>query len=289
MTRHDDDNYSVSSLGSSGSDRDGGRLQDDLHPHSEVAPTEDETSTKEEPHASISGTESTTTTKTWTPVSLHRMVLLGYAVLFIVIIVALEVLNYLSNRNQGLATVSENLYYLWKFGLTFILIIIIAFWAHVEYSSKLVMPWMVLAKSGNGSSHGFTLNYMTTTIPEALFLSLKANHLPVFLGVMGTLLLRLLVIFSTGLLTAEDKLMTHNETVLVLDHFNFSKAYGSAIVDDELVTLWATSNVNLSYPSATTSDFATQSVFISNSSMYEPRTFDAQFTYFLRPSNYHSI
>ncbi|KAF4300842.1 hypothetical protein GTA08_BOTSDO10934 [Botryosphaeria dothidea] len=195
MTRHDDDNYSVSSLGSSGSDRDGGRLQDDLHPHSEVAPTEDETSTKEEPHASISGTESTTTTKTWTPVSLHRMVLLGYAVLFIVIIVALEVLNYLSNRNQGLATVSENLYYLWKFGLTFILIIIIAFWAHVEYSSK---------------------------------------------------------------------------------SFNFSKAYGSAIVDDELVTLWATSNVNLSYPSATTSDFATQSFFISNSSHRTTTAFDVE-------------
>lgn len=66
---------------------------------------------------------------------------------------------------------------------------------------------------------------------------------------------------------AEDQLIAHNETVLILDKFNFSDPHDGTLPADALVTLWATTNAGLAYPSATTSDFATQSFFISNSCM----------------------
>lgn len=55
----------------------------------------------------------------WTPPALRRSALLGFSGLLALVVAGLEVLNFLSNRDQGLATVMENRYYLWKFGPTF--------------------------------------------------------------------------------------------------------------------------------------------------------------------------
>lgn len=52
----------------------------------------------------------------WTPFWFCRGFLLTNAVVFSLAIIALEVLYYLSKRNQGLATVSQNMHYLWTYG-----------------------------------------------------------------------------------------------------------------------------------------------------------------------------
>lgn len=55
----------------------------------------------------------------WTPLALRRPVLLAFSGLLLSMIAGMEALNYVSNQNQGLATVVEKRYYLWKFGPTF--------------------------------------------------------------------------------------------------------------------------------------------------------------------------
>lgn len=54
----------------------------------------------------------------WTPFHLRRPVLLAAAAVFVLMVVALEVLRYVSERDDGLATVSENMHYLWTYGPT---------------------------------------------------------------------------------------------------------------------------------------------------------------------------
>jgi len=53
---------------------------------------------------------------TWT--YLHRFSLGGLAVLSVLFIAALELLNYLSNRDQGFAAAAEGMHYLWTYGPT---------------------------------------------------------------------------------------------------------------------------------------------------------------------------
>lgn len=55
----------------------------------------------------------------WRPFYLRSTFLLGLAAVFALMIAALEILDYVSERDQGLATVSQNLHYLWTYGPTF--------------------------------------------------------------------------------------------------------------------------------------------------------------------------
>lgn len=52
----------------------------------------------------------------WTSFYFHRSYLLGSALLYCLMIGALEILHYFSQRNQGLATVSQDQHYLWTYG-----------------------------------------------------------------------------------------------------------------------------------------------------------------------------
>ncbi|KAL1637330.1 hypothetical protein SLS58_009339 [Diplodia intermedia] len=58
-------------------------------------------------------------TKLSAPTHLRPAVLLGYALAFALTIAALELLDYFSRRNNGIATVDEKYYYFWKYGPTF--------------------------------------------------------------------------------------------------------------------------------------------------------------------------
>lgn len=52
------------------------------------------------------------------PWTLRRASLLGFIISLIMLVVVLEVLYFLSNKYQGLATSGENIYYPWKYGPT---------------------------------------------------------------------------------------------------------------------------------------------------------------------------
>lgn len=56
---------------------------------------------------------------TWTEFYFRPLFLINLGTLFMLMIVVLEVLNSISQRNQGLVTASENLHYLWTYGPTF--------------------------------------------------------------------------------------------------------------------------------------------------------------------------
>lgn len=58
-------------------------------------------------------------TPKWAPFYVRPPFLLGQAIVFILVITALEVLYHVSEKNQGLATVPQNLHYLWTYGPTF--------------------------------------------------------------------------------------------------------------------------------------------------------------------------
>jgi hypothetical protein len=53
--------------------------------------------------------------KTFVPWTLRRLSLLGLIVFIIALIVALEVLHFYSNQNQGLVTADQDATYLWKY------------------------------------------------------------------------------------------------------------------------------------------------------------------------------
>ena len=54
----------------------------------------------------------------WQPKSLNSKYLWPLCVVIAAMLIALEMLNYVSNSNGGLASTDENMHYLWTYGPT---------------------------------------------------------------------------------------------------------------------------------------------------------------------------
>ncbi|GME31222.1 uncharacterized protein LTHEOB_12502 [Neofusicoccum parvum] len=219
----------------------------------------------------------------WTPFHLRRPVLLAAAAVFVLMVVALEVLRYVSERDDGLATVSENMHYLWTYGPTAVLTVLAALWGRVEYRSKQIMPWSLMARGRTSMEHGLLLNYMTSTTLGSLYRSVKRRHFLVSIGICGSLILRLLIIFSTGLLSLEYRPMVYDKEFFALDTLDLAKEveYIEWLTDEfrplsNGINFWAILNYNLSHPHGTTSEYAVQSFVPYDNETYDTMAADVQ-------------
>ncbi len=75
---------------------------------------------------------------TWRPFYLRRSVLAAFTLVFVLILIAIEVLLAFSNKNHGIATGNSNQHYLWTYGPTAFLTLIAALW--VEPSTRANSP-----------------------------------------------------------------------------------------------------------------------------------------------------
>ncbi|CAD0085539.1 unnamed protein product [Aureobasidium mustum] len=81
------------------------------------------------------------------PWALRRLHLLCLVVVLVLMIIALEVTQYISNKNQGLATTTQRIHYLWTYGPTAVFSVLAIFWGALEYQTKVMMPWKLMVGS----------------------------------------------------------------------------------------------------------------------------------------------
>ncbi|CCF41405.1 hypothetical protein CH063_00395 [Colletotrichum higginsianum] len=191
-----------------------------------------------------------------------RLFLVGIATTFVLMIVALELLNLFSKRNKGLAPVDERNHYLWTYGPTFVLTLFVALWGQLEHRTKHLMPWMAMSNGPVDAPQGLLLDYITPMTISSLFKSAKRKHFLVTLGILGSLALRALVVVSTGLLSVEQQTMAADATITVLDQFNLSRNLRIFAVDAG-VTIWGVHHKGVAYPPGTTEKVAAQSFLVS--------------------------
>lgn len=122
------------------------------------------------------------------------------------------------------------------------------------------MPWVLLKKKVTTASDTLLLDYVTLSQTEAFVKSLRQAHWPVVVAIVGSLLIKLLTVASTGLLVLQTAEF-HNPdcNLFSSDEFvmNFqSSEIGSSIV---LATL-ALNNGTMDCPPGTTADMAFQTL-----------------------------
>jgi hypothetical protein len=103
----------------------------------------------------------------WRPSYLKRRILVSFCILFVILAVALQVLLEISNKNQGLTSSNNNLRYLWTFGPTALVALIAAFWARVEYQTKVITPWINLSHGPTSAKDTIMLDYVSVWAPKA--------------------------------------------------------------------------------------------------------------------------
>ncbi|KAK8038664.1 hypothetical protein PG993_007075 [Apiospora rasikravindrae] len=145
-------------------------------------------------------TNSTNNVMRWRPFYLRRTVLLGFLAVFLGILIAIEILFFVSKKNNGIATCDPHKHYLWTYGPTAFLTILAATWSRVEYQSKLMVPWIRLSQPGNAVSQTLLRDYISQFSPFALFTSLHHRDFLVSITVAVGFTMKLVIVISTGLI-----------------------------------------------------------------------------------------
>ncbi|PWY69494.1 hypothetical protein BO70DRAFT_365747 [Aspergillus heteromorphus CBS 117.55] len=208
----------------------------------------------------------------WTPAVLQTVSLAGFAVLFAAMLIVIAVLYWLSNRNEGLSTSESKYHYLWTYGPTAVLTIVAGCWGQVEYRTKQLMPWKSMSTTPKPAPQSLLLDYISDWNVLVMFRALKQSDWAAALAILGTLLIKLLTVVSTGLFMLQAVQMDKIPTVLEAQAiFNGTMYNGSMVDATAAMTVAGTRWLGLPHPVGTTEKYAFQPFTTSNT----PLGFDA--------------
>ncbi|KAF9895107.1 hypothetical protein FE257_000009 [Aspergillus nanangensis] len=212
--------------------------------------------------------EQNPTRSLWTPFVLRRTSIGLFLVTFVACIITLAVLYVYSDRHHGLASTDESLHYLWTYGPTAFLTLVAALWGQVDFRTRQLMPWQIMLHGPATASNTVFLDYISSWEGYVLWSSLRKRHVPVALSVFGALLIKLLIVVSTGLFAL--RLVTvHNfhAEFLMLDKFG-GGGFRQAVVDfGPFSTIYSIHKYGSDYPLGTTSQYAYQTFNTSSSNV----------------------
>ncbi|OSS50674.1 hypothetical protein B5807_04380 [Epicoccum nigrum] len=164
--------------------------------------------------------ESVTQRPGWTSTYLQNKTLLGFAIAFLCLLLAVIALAVVDAKQDGIANAKSSEHYLWTYGPTAVLVIVAALWNQVEHKIKIAMPWVILQQGTTPASKTLFMDYVTPGRPEALWTSLRKLHWPVAIAITNSLLITLLTVASTGLLSLQSTpFVRHNCRLNVTDDF----------------------------------------------------------------------
>ncbi|KAK4208248.1 hypothetical protein QBC37DRAFT_379291 [Rhypophila decipiens] len=192
--------------------------------------------------------------------------LLGLS-LFVLVLAAmaggLEVLKHFSDAQQGLAFVSQDQHFLWKYGPTFVLTIAAACWSRVKYHETQLLPWKLLSRGPETAGNSLLLNHHTPLNIISLVRSARARHFSVSLAIMGDISLRVLIVISTGLFNPELRYFPKDTAVSLLDQFNLTRLTDELSIVDPAISIWAETQKNLQAPSWVTAQGGAVQSFVA--------------------------
>ena len=157
----------------------------------------------------------------WRPIWLRPVVLVGFIVVFALILTTLILLYRWSKTHHGISTQISSNHYSWTYDPTAVLLVLVGFWRPVDYYCKLLAPWDEVYNHESGPQRSLLLDYVFPILPSALLRACRNKHWTVVSSILSLLLLRVALIFSTGLLVLRPTKMTreglrvHTNTIFV--------------------------------------------------------------------------
>lgn len=209
--------------------------------------------------------DSTHASATWCPPYLRLRTLVAFFAIFMVFIIASEVLLAISNHNRGLATSHPSLHYLWTFGPTAILTLVASLWARVEFQAKLTAPWYRMMKGPAKADRTLLLDYLSMMQPVSLIKAIRNTDYAVATIVGVSIMIRITIV-STGLITLSIVEVSHSSVPVTLQssfHNNLNTTFNDVSGATELpyyVVARGLLQLNLTLPDGVTRQFAYQSI-----------------------------
>ncbi len=209
---------------------------------------------------------SASTPRMWQSVWLRPIVLLIFALYSALLLVALVVLYYYARASNGLSTHISKNHYLWTYGPTAVLVLVLTIWRQIDFACRILSPWEKLATGNCAASHALLLDYISPIAPAVIWSACSSGDWDVLATCMGSLLLRLIIIFSTGLLVLSPTFMSDGGSSFIIDTSFSSSTITSSEVDTDAETGSAAMSYygiwydGLAYPYGTAGSFAYETI-----------------------------
>ncbi|KAK6530441.1 hypothetical protein TWF694_003793 [Orbilia ellipsospora] len=197
----------------------------------------------------------------WMPLILRPWALFLFMLVFVGVFITLIGLYVASKRKQGLSNQSESRHYLWTYGPTAVFIILAAFWRHLDFQLKLLMPWVELASGPKHAKLSVLLDYISPFQPVAFWIACKNRHWLVILSATGFAALKLATIFATGLFILQGTNLESDRPSFLTYANDFSAdGFSTTAVDSRAsLTVFGVTALNLTFPAGTNLQYAIQS------------------------------
>lgn len=159
------------------------------------------------------------------PLWLRKSLLIALLVTFTTLWLVLVILYHVASSKQGLSLTVTSSHYVWTYGPTVILTFVLSLWRQVDYYCKLTQPWREMAAKPATPQQGVLLDYVSPMYAISLYKALRKGHIPVAVSITSFLLLKLVIVVSTGLLDATPTAHSFNRPVQLSSTFNASKMW----------------------------------------------------------------
>ncbi|KAK4033529.1 hypothetical protein C8A01DRAFT_19546 [Parachaetomium inaequale] len=197
----------------------------------------------------------------WRPFYLRRRILLCFTAVFALVIAAIETLLVFSDRNNGITSSSSDQHYLWTYGPTAFLTLVAAAWSRSEHQSKLVAPWVRLWRHPARPERTLLLDYLSDFQLYAVFKALRNRDFAVSITSTVAILIKVLIVISTGLITLTWTQVRHPSWPLtVQDRFVSNPARLSNSGTLVYYVMQGLADRNLTYPNGIFTEYAFQSI-----------------------------
>ena len=165
--------------------------------------------------------------------------LISLAVIFLAFVIALLLLWHFDKPNNGLA-LNTSFRYVWAYGPTAVLVVVVSLWRQVDYWCKKLAPWDELNKHDALASKSLLLDYLSPIQLVSLWRACKNRHVAVVASILGFTVLKLLTIASTDLFVViPTHIASTNTTLAAATTFNSStyRSQSSAVNADGIANL----------------------------------------------------
>jgi len=158
----------------------------------------------------------------WTSIWLRQWVLALFAVTFILLLIGLLLLWHFDRKNAGFSVPASMSHDSWSYGPTIVVVFLVAAWRMVDYQTKAAMPFDSLQRGPIKASQGLLLDYVSKFQLLSLLDAFKRGHIPIIVTVTGFVLLKVVTVFSTGLLILLPTNMARSDVSVRVDTFSTS-------------------------------------------------------------------
>ncbi|THZ93943.1 hypothetical protein D6C82_08579 [Aureobasidium pullulans] len=214
----------------------------------------------------------------WNPIWLRKPAILAFAFITLACMISVVTLYLISESRNGLGHHTGINHYTWRYGPTAgkktcfrsatklklaVITIVVILWSQLDRSCKLLAPWHSMSRQVAPANRTVCLDYLFAFQPVALYQALRLGDWAVLCTGIGSILLKLSIVVSTGLLlTRPATVTTSSLNILLTNDFQTDKIQDILANTNAGETITGIHTNQQPYPNWTTETATTQSFII---------------------------